>query len=103
MRESIDADEILSQLTGGTKNPTGRLSAMIGAKNFVKSDAGNWVMFKYPRGKYVKIKLTGRDLYDMEFGTIRGINSKVTKEFKGLYNDMLKKTFEDYTKLYLSL
>jgi hypothetical protein len=43
------------------------------------------------------------DTYDMEFGKIRKFEYKVIKEFKGLYDDMLKSTFEDHTKLALSL
>jgi len=96
----MDATVTLNQLTQSS-NGINRLSAMIGAKNFVQGE--NHVAFKFPRGKHVKIELNGMDTYDMTFGTIRKFNFKVTKEFTGLYADMLKETFEQHTGLYLSL
>ena len=97
----MDANITLSQLTQ-SNNPTRRLKAMIGAKNFL-SDGKSFVSFKFMKSGYVKIKLNAMDTYDMEFGKIRKFEYKVTKEFKGLYCDQLKSSFENHTKLYLSL
>ncbi len=102
MVTSFNATKTLNQLTQ-SDNGMRRLSAMIGAKNFVQDSEKGFVAFKFPRGKYVKIQLNSMDTYDMTFSTIRKFESKVTKEFKGLYDDMLKETFEQHTKLYLSL
>ncbi len=102
MTTSFNATETLNQLTN-SNNGANRLSAMIGAKNFAQDSEKGFVSFKFPRGKHVKIQLNAMDTYDMTFGTIRKFEYKVTKEFKGLYADMLKETFEQHTKLYLSL
>ncbi len=99
---SFNATETLNQLTQ-SNNGMNRLAVMTGAKNFVQDSEKNFVSFKLPKGVYVKIKLNSMDLYDMEFGKIRKFEYKVTQEFKGLYADMLKETFEQHTKLYLSL
>ena len=99
---NFSASEVLNQLTQ-SNNGMGKLAMMIGAKNFAQDSEKKFVSFKFPRGKYVKITLNSLDLYDVEFGTIRKFTYKVTQEFKGLYADMLKSTFEQHTKLYLSL
>tara|TARA_R110002020_G_scaffold96724_7_gene231330 strand:+ start:7172 stop:7471 length:300 start_codon:yes stop_codon:yes gene_type:complete len=96
------AETALNQLTQSS-NGSGRLKVMIGAKNFVKSDEEQWVSFKYPRGKYVKIKLNSMDLYDVEFGTIRKFEYKVKNTYENTYAEDLKEIFEQETKLYLSL
>jgi len=98
----MDAIVTLNQLTQ-SNNGMSRLTMMIGAKNFVQSKEESFVSFRFPRAQYVKIKLNAMDTYDMEFGKIRKFESKVSQEFKGLYAEMLKETFEQYTKLYLSL
>ena len=98
----INAVLTLNQLTQ-SENGMNRLAMMIGAKNFVQSKEEGFVSFKFPRGQYVKIKLNSMDTYDMEFGKIRKFEYKVTKEFKGLYDTMLKETFEQHTQLYLSM
>jgi len=102
MITSFDATETLNQLTN-SNNGANRLAAMTGAKNFVQDIEKGFVAFKYPRGKYVKIQLNSMDTYDMTFSSIRKFETKVIKEFKGLYADMLKETFEQHTGLYLSL
>jgi hypothetical protein len=96
------AETALNQLTQ-SKNGIGRLQLMIGAKNFVKSDEDQFVSFKYPRGKYFKIKLNGLDLYDLEFGSIRKFEYKVLNTYENVYAEDLKNIFEQETKLYLSL
>ena len=92
----VIAETILKQLGGAN-----RLSAMIGAKNFVIIDNG--VGFKYPTGKYVQIKLNGKDLYDVNFKSIRGTNIKDIKTFNDVYFDELIPVFENHSKLYLTL
>jgi len=94
------ATTIGEQLTH-SKNPMNRLKAMIGAKDIFA--LGNGLSFKYPRGKYVKIILNSNDTYDMEFSNIRGLKQTIKQTYEGVYAEDLKKTFEDYTGLYLSL
>lgn len=93
------AKTILKQL-GGNK-----FTVMTGAKNYVAhKDA---LSFRLPgngklNGKtvnYVKITLTPLDLYDVEFGYIRGMNYKVLKTVEGIYFDMLQDVFTRNTGL----
>lgn len=78
---------------------------MIGAKNLAGGD--KYLSFRIGRNSkgvnYVKITLTSMDLYDVEFGAIRGTNYKVKKEVKGIYADQLHKAIEDNTGMYTSL
>lgn len=107
------ADIILQQLGGA-----GRLKAMIGVKQFMSDNGGKTLILSFPnraKGKanYVKITLTNRDLYDVEFGRKgmkkdKGLGIKMPvykklKTVKGVYNDMLKNMFEKETGLRLSL
>ena len=102
------ADTTLKQLGG-----SGRLKAMIGAKDFMSDDGGKTLMFKFPNrgaGKpnYVKITLTSADLYDIQFGRITnkkaaGPALKKLKSYDGIYADQLKSIFEKETGLRLSL
>jgi len=89
---------ILQQLGG-----RGRLTAMTGAYNFY--DIGNGLSFKIknPRANYIKIKLNGKDLYDVEVGRIRGTTYKIVAEQNDLYFDQLKGFIEKATGMYLSL
>jgi len=103
----IDAKLTLNQLTQSNSG-AGRLSAMVGGKNFVKSDEENFVAFKFSakaknKSNYCKITLNAMDTYDVEFGYIRGMNYTVRSVTEGLYDDMLKDHFETETSLYLSL
>lgn len=95
------ATTILNQMGGAN-----RLGAMIGAKNFM-ADV-NCLSFRFPiRGKnkanYFKVSLNGLDLYDTEFGIIRGNTYKVVSNEANLYSDQLKSYFENETGLSLSL
>ena len=95
------AATVLRQLGG-----TSRLAVMIGAKNFL--DLGAGASFKFARGKrrgpnYVKIRLNGLDLYDVEFGAVRGYTYKVCGEFSNVCVSQLHELFEGETGLYLSL
>jgi hypothetical protein len=92
------ASTIVEQL-GGTR----RLNVMIGAYNFY--DLGNGLSFKLKNAKanYVKIKLNGKDLYDVEVGRIRGTTYKIVAQSNDLYADQLKGFIENATGMYLSL
>lgn len=78
---------------------------MLGAKNLTGGD--NFLSFKIGRNSkgvnYIKIKLTSMDLYDVEFGAIRGTNYKIKYEAKGVYADQLHSTIEEHTGMYTSL
>lgn len=98
----VEIAEIILQQLGGSR----RLTAMIGAKYF--SAIKNGLSFRFSaRAKngtnYVKIVLNSKDLYDVEFGSIRGSSFKVKNEFNDIYADQLIEIFEDTTGLYLSL
>lgn len=92
------ANTILQQLGG-----RGRLSMMVGAYNFIALSNGVSFRIKNPKANYVKIVLTPSDLYDLEVGRIRGSTYKVVFEQRGIYVDMLKKSIEKATGMYLSL
>ena len=103
----IDAQQTLDQLTQ-SNNGGQRLVVMIGAKNIAYSSTENYVSFKFMRGaknkaNYIKITLNAADLYDVEFGYIRGMNYTVRSNVEGLYNDQLKDYFEGETGLYLKM
>jgi len=93
------AKTILQQLGGR------RFIVMTGAKNM--TDHGKALSFRIPKGKgginYVKITLTGRDDYDMEFGRIHALKYTVKKTLSGVYFDQLQPIFTEYTGLYTSL
>lgn len=94
------AQNIIRQMGGHA-----RLSAMTGAKNFVAHKDG--VGFRIGRNangiNYVNITLNAQDLYDVEYGYIRGATYTVKARSVGIYNDMLKGDFERETGMYLSL
>lgn len=83
----------------------GKALYMLGAKNLTGGD--NFLSFRIGRNSkginYIKIKLTHMDLYDVEFGAIRGTDYKIKYEAKGIYVDMLHSTIEEYTGMYTSL
>ena len=98
------AETILKQL-GGNKT-----IVMLGMKNIAKGkdkDGNEYLGFKIGRNvsgiNYIKITLNGKDLYDMEFGAIRGVNYKVKAEHKDVYFDMMKSIIEKETGMYTSL
>ena len=78
---------------------------MKAAKNLAKDKS--LLSFRLPKAKdginYVKITLNGKDLYDIEFGRIQGVNYKIKKEFNDIYNDQLVDIFEKTTGLYTKL
>jgi len=96
------ASETLKALGG-----TGRLSAMIGAKDFVYSKDGA-VRFRFKMCKNVNmalVSLNGLDLYDLKFMRVntRKFTCDDVDVFENIYVEDLKRTFEAYTGLYLTL
>ena len=93
---------IIEQLGG-----IGRLKKFTAARNFV--DYGNGVSFKFDNVTNIKINFCkviydeGEDLYNVEFGYIKGLNYKKCKEITGVYFDQLVDIFEEETGMYLSL
>ena len=97
---SQTAKAILKQL-GGNK-----FIAMTGAKNFTGDNKS--LQFSLPKAKgginKVRIELDrGRDLYNIEFGSLRAGKYKVKKKFKGIYADQMGDLFEKTTGLYIRL
>ena len=94
------AETILVQLGG-----MNRLKMFTGAYNF--GALPNGVSFRiksrgYSLVNYVKITLTPADLYNVEYGRIHNNKYRVIEEDFGLYNDMLVRSFENATNMYLS-
>ena len=107
MFNSDNAATIFNQLTM-SNNGTGRLKSMVGAKNFAYDGENSCVTFRFTakaknKANYCKITLNGSDLYDVEFGYVRGMDYTVRSTTENMYNDMLKEHFESETGLYLSL
>lgn len=99
------ADTILSQMGGGNK-----IATMIGVKQYAYSEVTGrpqlLIRFKAKaanKANCVTIILESSDLYTMKFQSLRGLKLTDRGEFENLYADMLKETFEQETKLYLSL
>lgn len=101
----MNAIETLDQLTQSNENCGAiRLTAMIGAKNFIADN--NWVSFRFQaraknKSNYLRISLTEFDTYDLSFERVYGKKKTVVKEYEGIYNDQLMGLFEEETGLYL--
>jgi hypothetical protein len=97
------AETILNQL-GGNK-----FIVMTGSKNFL--NLGNGLRMKLTRNKskaqFLKIELTGSDLYNMTLFSARSTENDIiltTKEkVEGVYFDQMNRIFEQVTGLYTSL
>ena len=93
------AETILKQLGGR------RFAVMTGSKNFIAGK--NSLSMKLARNKssanYLRITLNGKDLYDMEFISIRGVNMTTKCIKNDLYNDQLQNMFESVTGFYTTL
>lgn len=78
---------------------------MTGAKQLV--DLGDGLQFKIARNckkvNSVVIKLNSKDLFDVEFFSIRGINFTKKSESLDVHAIDLKSCFEAHTGLYTSL
>ena len=95
------ATTILAQLGGA-----GRLSAMIGARDFM--DNGNGLGFRFTaKGtrsiNRVRVTLAPDDTYTVEFWSVRGVNATLVATVSDVYADSLRETIEHYTGLALSL
>jgi hypothetical protein len=95
------AETIIQQMGGA-----GRITAMVGAKDFMYGEG--YVTFKFKGSRkmnVVKIQLNSMDLYDVTFMKYspKNLDCKTVKEFEGIYCDQLKELFENQTGLYLSL
>ena len=99
IKEGHIAKTILQQL-GGNK-----FIAMTGAKNLADTGKGlSMRIWKNSKGiNYVKIELTGSDLYNIEFGTIRKYDYTPKKKFKGIYVDQLGDIFTKATGMHIRL
>jgi len=68
---------------------------LIGAKKFVYTPDGG-LRFKVGRNKLnanmIHVKLNGKDLYDIQFWSIRGASGKVKKQVDDVYAEDLRKT-----------
>lgn len=77
---------------------------MMGAYNLVGDE--NWLSFRIKGSQkynYIKVALNGMDTYDVTFMKL-GKNGIINQEtVEGVYNDMLHKTIEQHTGLYLKL
>lgn len=93
------AQTILDQLSK-------HLVCMTGAHTFLIHEKENGVSFKFKaksKYNYCKIVLNSLDLYDMTLKKVRVTGTVREEKIDGLYNDMLTKSFEQATGLYLSL
>ena len=103
MTTRFDYTTALAQLTRSS-NPISRLSAMVGAFNFLHS--ADSVMFRFRgcrRANYCKVTLAADDTYTISFHKVGKLNSKDVATFDGIYADGLMPAFEKTTGLYLSL
>tara|TARA_R110000823_G_scaffold101636_17_gene218379 strand:- start:8801 stop:9103 length:303 start_codon:yes stop_codon:yes gene_type:complete len=95
------AETILSQLGGA-----GKLSMMCGCNNYMSHGDDNALSFRVGKNgnkiNYCKVTLTADDLYNVEYGYIRAGNYTVQKSEEGIYNDMLRGSFETATGMYLT-
>lgn len=102
MTTTNTANTILAQLGGAA-----RLSAMIGAKNFLSVMADHGLQFRCKAGKSginsVRVTLETSDTYRVEFWAIRNLNLRNVSAVEGVTVDALRETIEQATGLYLSL
>tara|TARA_R110000803_G_scaffold28011_11_gene65155 strand:- start:1062 stop:1370 length:309 start_codon:yes stop_codon:yes gene_type:complete len=96
-----NAATIIAQL-GGNK-----FRMMTGAKNFVFSTTDKNLSMRIGRNgnkiNFVRVTLTDADLYDVEYGYVRGMNYTVRATESGIYCDMLRGSFERNTGMATSL
>jgi len=95
------AKTILSQLGG-----SGRLGAMIGAKDFVGASSGlsfRWTARAKNGANRVSINLDADDLYWVVFYSVRGGKVTPKEDVTGVYAENLIPLFENVTGLALRL
>lgn len=101
MNDTTIAKTILEQLGGA-----GRLTAMIGARDFVADERALQFGFagKAAKGiRKVRVELDPSDTYTVRFYAGRGVSIREVQACEGIYCDVLKRTIEQVTGLYLSL
>lgn len=93
------ATTILQQLGGN------HFAVMTGSKNFIagKNSLSMKLSRNSSKSNYLRITLNGKDLYDLEFISIRGAKMSTKKQFNDIYNDQLVDIFESTTGLYTRL
>lgn len=98
--------EEIAETIGHQLGGFNRLKVMIGAKDFSYTHIDSYLAFKFMTGdqgiNYLKITLNVMDLYDLEFGKIRGHKYTIIKRYDDIYFDQLRSLFEQTTKLYLT-
>lgn len=73
---------------------------MLGAKNILAVESGlSFRVLGSSKVNYIQITLTSDDLYNMEFGKVRGPKYKVVAEVRAVYNDSLNKMITTHTGL----
>ena len=73
---------------------------MIGAKSFSYTE--EYFSFRIRGSKkvnYIRIYLNEKDLYDIEYGKIRGMNYKKVSNITDVYFDQLRDSIEENTGL----
>lgn len=98
--ENYTAATILHQLGGN------RFIAMTGSKNFISKDNALIMTLTSNKSgaKYLKVKLTPLDAYDMKFYTVdKNFDQVIKVEYKNVYFDQLEELFTEATGLYTSL
>lgn len=94
IRDMEIATEIIRQLGGFSV-----LKIMTGAYNFIALKRGVSFRLKHPPANYVKIELTGADLYNIEVGRIRGTKYTMVDNIQGAYSEQMKPFLEKATGL----
>ena len=93
------ASTILDQLGGK------RFIFMTGVSNL--TPGANGVIMQLPRNasgaKYLRITLNKRDVYKMEFYTVRGSYSETISVYSGIFSNQLDSIFESVTGLFSKL
>ena len=94
------AQTIVNQLGG-----IGKLKAFTGAYSFATTKGNTGVTFRIKNRKVnaITIVLNGKDLYDIKFMRVRGVNIKLIKEYNDIYFNQLIPLFEENTGIYLTL
>lgn len=98
----MNANTTIQQLGGH------RFIAMTGSKNFVFDRKNSTLTFQIGRGakngvNYVKVRLNGLDLYDLEFYRSRGTKLKIVSSVENVYFDQLQTVFTENTGFYTHL
>jgi hypothetical protein len=100
----MNASQIILEQLGGR-----RFLAMTGAKCLLHHEPVLGVHLPRKPGfvkqgvNYIKISLSPLDLYDIEFGRIKGLDYKVIEKVEGVYSENLCEVISETTGLALSL